>query len=136
MRPVKTILTNGPVWYVPIKVKGDRFITHYLHSDGVIRFSAKNDETCQFTGHFATREKARAAIRLHKRLTTERRAEVFAHDGHGCIQFKITGPDGFSMTGSEPYNDRPFSTCLIAVGMVLQKFGVKDFKFHWKKPPA
>jgi hypothetical protein len=137
MNPTKAYLTAGRTfWYVPLREKGSLFATNYLHDDGVIRFGCQNNQDGRMSGHYPTRAKAREAIKLHKRLKTERTAEVFAHDGNGGIKFNVTGRDGFTMTGSEPYGEfagRDFSHAMIAVGMILQKFGVKDFKFHWRK---
>jgi hypothetical protein len=138
MSPEKAYLTDGKTfWFVPVRKANSKFATDYLHADGIVRFSTQNRETGSYTGKFKTREAARQAIKLHDRLKSERTAEVFAHDGNGGIGFKITGLDGFSLTGSEPYGEfagRDFSHTMLAVGMVLRTYGVKDFKFHWKRP--
>jgi hypothetical protein len=131
MRPTKAYLTAGKTfWYVALPSN------NYLHVDGIVRHGCQNTENAQMSGHFPTRAAARQAIRLHKTLKTTRSAEVFAHDGYGGIKFIIEGDDGFKMSGSEPYDGdgRCFSEALIGVGMVLAKFGVKDYKFHWRKP--
>jgi hypothetical protein len=135
MTPKKETMREGTIWYVAVP-KTTEHTSHYVHSDGVVRFGCMNPETGKFTGHFKTREAARRAIRVYKAIEARKnRPNIKAvveplvnPDGSGCVRFEIVeGPFG---KGSEPIYERTYEETLLAVGMVLERYKVTEIE--WK----
>jgi hypothetical protein len=110
-------------YYPHIAAEGDYVVScigedkeyHYLHKDGVVR--KKTNHNGVFTGWFKTHLDAQKAIAIYRGgLAT---VQVFDR----YVRFNIPGVT----SGSEPRHNRSLTETLIVVGMVLERYGVKEF---------